>query len=70
MSKDINPDALPELKSLAAWLSSAETEMKKAEGKKNVLECVDKRREAKAGPLLEKLGYVQLAFEGTIWKRC
>jgi hypothetical protein len=74
MSTDINPDALLEIKRLAEWLSSAETKMKEAEGQKNVLECVDDRREAIAGPLLQALGYVQVkdrfALEDLIWKRC
>lgn len=34
--------------------------MKEAKGKKNLLECVDKDREAMAGPLLEKLGYATI----------
>lgn len=56
MPADIKPDALPELKSLATWVSQS-AEMKEAKGKKNLLECVDKDRETKARPLLEKLGY-------------
>ncbi|KAJ5431152.1 hypothetical protein N7445_008884, partial [Penicillium cf. griseofulvum] len=36
------------------------TEMKEGKGKKNLLEYVDKAREAKARPLLEKLGYTTI----------
>ncbi|KAJ6063447.1 uncharacterized protein N7446_007567 [Penicillium canescens] len=58
MPTDINADALPELESLAAWVS--QIEMKEEKGKKNLLECMDEAREAKARPLLEKLGYATI----------
>ncbi|KAJ6119052.1 hypothetical protein N7471_013003 [Penicillium samsonianum] len=59
MPTNINADALPELESLAAWVSQS-AEMKEEKGKKNLLGCVDKDREAKARPLLEKLGYATM----------
>ncbi|KAJ6076652.1 hypothetical protein N7499_008633 [Penicillium canescens] len=58
MSTDIKADALLELEILASWVS--QSEMKEAKGKKNLLECVDKARETKARPLLEKLGYATI----------
>ncbi|KAJ5771505.1 uncharacterized protein N7511_003556 [Penicillium nucicola] len=58
MPTNINADALPELESLAAWVS--QIEMKEEKGKKNLLECMDEAREAKARPLLEKLGYATI----------
>lgn len=75
MPTDINPDALPELKSLATWLSRS-AQMREEKGKKNLLECVDENREAKAWPLLEKLGYAtirvkdQFALKNLIRKCC
>lgn len=65
MPADIKPDALPELKSLATWVSQS-AEMKEAKGKKNLLECVDKDRETKARPLLEKLGYAAVEDQSTL----
>mgnify|MGYP007007022171 FL=1 len=59
MSTDIKADALLELEILASWVSQS-AEMKEGKGKKNLLECVDKAREAKARPLLEKLGYATI----------
>lgn len=59
MSTDIKADALLELEILASWVSQS-AEMKEEKGKKNLLTCVDKAREAKARPLLEKLGYATI----------
>lgn len=50
--------------------------MREEKGKKNLLECVDENREAKAWPLLEKLGYAtirvkdQFALKNLIRKCC
>ncbi|OQD97650.1 hypothetical protein PENSOL_c011G05008 [Penicillium solitum] len=59
MPTDIKADALPELEILASWVSQS-AEMKEEKGRKNLLTCVDKAREAKARPLLEKLGYATI----------
>lgn len=72
MPTNIESDAKQELENLAVWVSQT-AEMKEAEGKKNLLECVDKDREAKAGPLLEQLGYAKIrvkdhfTFEDSMW---
>lgn len=55
MSTKIQADAVPELESLAKWVSSAE--MKEEKGEINLLACVDTAREKNAAPLLKKLGY-------------
>ncbi|KAJ9490287.1 hypothetical protein VN97_g2944 [Penicillium thymicola] len=59
MSTDMKADALLELEILASWVSQS-AEMKEGTGRKNVLECVDKARGAKARPLFEKLGYATI----------
>ncbi|KAJ5778358.1 hypothetical protein N7520_001604 [Penicillium odoratum] len=61
MPARISDDALPELESLAAWVSQS-AEMKEEKGSQNLLECVDKDREAKARPLMEKLGYATIQY--------
>jgi hypothetical protein len=58
MPTKISAEALPELESLAAWVS--QSDMKEVKGKNNLLECMDEAREAKARPLLEKLGYAKI----------
>lgn len=55
MPTKIQADAVPELESLAKWVSSAE--MKEEKGEINLLACVDTAREKNARPLLKKLGY-------------
>lgn len=56
---EIKTDALPDLTNLATWVHlSAKMEAEK--GKKNLLVCVDKAREAKVRPLLETLGYANI----------
>ncbi|KAJ5568935.1 hypothetical protein N7450_011421 [Penicillium hetheringtonii] len=55
MPNKIQADAVPELESLAKWVSSAE--MKEEKGEINLLACVDTAREKNARPLLKKLGY-------------
>ncbi|KAL3246819.1 hypothetical protein ABHI18_012613 [Aspergillus niger] len=55
----IKEDALPDLTSLASWVRlNAKMEVDKEQ--ENVLVCVEGTREAKARPLMKKLGYADI----------
>lgn len=57
----IDPDALPKLKELSAWLfETKEFE----EEQHNLSRCVDTNRHDKIRPLLKELGYDQVKVRG------